>query len=183
MAMYKGWQVSDWRSPVAEVDRLLMVSLTDENRELVIVLEGSWVPGRPRWRVRFRPYSGYRNLDERYRGDLWQWLHDSSQGCGGTFIVEEDPPFASWGTDYLKGFEPSTKHFVVCTEDDVIEVLSSAWPTWEAIEPAAPESLLPGKSQHLFVGEDDEAIQQLVDDIQAKNMPRWRRFLTWWRLT
>jgi|SRR5687767_6966439 len=172
MSIYTGWQISEWQSPVADLDRLLMVSLTDENRQLVIVLERPWASGRPRWRVRFKNYSGYRNLDERYRGDLWQWLQESGQRCGATFIVAEDPPFASWATDYLKDFEPTTRHFVIATDDDVIEVLSSALPIWEELEGAAPDLPIPGKSHHLFIGEDDEAIKQLVDDIKTKNRPQ-----------
>ena len=170
--MYSGWQISQWQSPVVDLDRVLMVSLTDENRQLVVVLENPWASGRPRWRARFHNYSGYRNIDERYREGLWRWLDESGQRCGATFIVAEDPPFASWATQYLQDFEPATKHFVIATDDDVIEVLSAAEPVWEELEGAAPAAPLPGKSRHLYVGEDDEVIKQVVNDIKARNRPQ-----------
>ena len=162
--MYEGWRISRWETPVVDVDRLLMVSLGDVDRELVLLLESSRVPSRPRWRVRFRQYPAYRNIDEAYRTDLWRWLDESGQRLGFTFTVEESPRFASWGTVYLHDVLPKTRHFVIATEDDVVEVLSAEEPTWEAAEPAEASAPLPGKARHLYVGQDDAEIERLYTD-------------------
>ncbi len=167
--MYEGWQISRWETPVVDVDRLLMVSLTDANRELVIVLEGPRPLGRPRWRVTFRHYPAYRNIDESYRVKLWKWLDDSEQRCGFTFTVDETSRFASWGTGYLEDVAPNARHFVIATEDDVIEVLSVEEPMWHALEPARPEEPLPGKAQHLYAGEDDAVIRRMLAGLKDED--------------
>lgn len=166
--MYEGWRISRWETPVVDENRLLMVSLTDVDRELILLLESSRGAGRQRWRVRFRQYPAYRNIDEAYRTDLWLWLDESGQRVGYTFTVEESPPLASWGAVYLHAIEPKTRHFVIATEDDVVEVLSAEDPVWEAVDPAEAEASLPGKSTHLYIGQDDAAIERLVEDVKRR---------------
>jgi len=72
------------------------------------------------------------------------------------------------GTLYVDVFEPKVRHFVIATNDDVIEVLSAAEPIWEAIEAAGVDEPLPGKSVHLYVGEDDEEIRRLGEDLESR---------------
>ena len=67
--MYRNWEVTRWDTPIADINRSLMVSLVDANQELTIVLEAQR-EGHPRWRVRSRSYAAYRNIDESYRTDL-----------------------------------------------------------------------------------------------------------------
>jgi hypothetical protein len=146
-----------------------MVSLADADRELVILLEDAQSPDRPRWRVRFRQYPAYRNVDEAYRTNLWQWLDESDQRVGFTFTVTEAPQFASWGTVYLHDVVPGAQHFVIATNDDVVEVISAQPPIWETVDPAKLGSPASGKSRHLYVGEDDAEIGQLVADLKGRN--------------
>jgi hypothetical protein len=148
---------------------VLLVSLVDAGRELTLLLEGHRNSGRPRWLVRFRDYPAYRNIDEAFRVDLWKWLDESGQRCGFTFTVIESPPLASWETGYLHEMPPGVRHYVVATEDDVVEVLSHCAPTWEEVEPASPSDPIPGKSTHLYVGDDDTEIEQLREDLQRRN--------------
>lgn len=168
MTMYKGWRITRWETPVVDMDRILMVSLADTHRELVVVVEDPSAPGRPRWRVRFRDYPAYRNMDESYRLDLWGWLNESGQRCGTTFTVDEPSPFVSWTSASVHILD-ETRHFVIATGDDVIEVLSAGRPIWEEIAGAAPDEPMPGKSVHLYFGEDDEAIQRLEADLKRRN--------------
>ncbi len=170
--MYDGWLVSRWETPVVDVERLLMVSLTDANRQLIIVLEGPRALGRPRWRVTFGHYPAYRNIDESYRVKLWKWLDDSGQRCGFTFTVEENPKFASWETGYLEDVAPNTRHYVITTEDDVVEVLSVDEPIWQLLEPAQADDPLPEKVQHLYAGEDDAAIRRMLASLKDSNNPK-----------
>lgn len=89
--------------------------------------------------------------------------------CGSTFTVIESPPLASWGTGYLHELRPGVRHYVVATLDDVVEVCSHETPVWEAVEPAPLGAPLPGKSEHLYVGEDDMAIERLLEDLRQRN--------------
>jgi hypothetical protein len=167
--MYDGWRVTRWETPVVDAARLAMVSLTDLDHELVILLEAFHSPDRPRWRVRFRQYPAYRNVDEAYRTNLWQWLDQSNQRVGFTFTVDESPRFASWGTVYLHDVVPGAQHFVIATDDDVVEVISAQSPIWESADPAERGSPSPGKSRHLYVGEDDAEIEQLIADVKGRD--------------
>ncbi|WP_145067018.1 hypothetical protein [Engelhardtia mirabilis] len=148
-----------------------MVSLADVDRELVLLLESGRGSDRPRWRVRFKQYPAYRNIDEAYRTDLWSWIDSSGQRLGFTFTVEESPPLASWGTVYLHEVVPGIRHFVIATEDDVVEVLSAEEPVWEVARPAEAGEPLPGKARHLYLGEDDVEIDRLVADVKRRQEP------------
>src|SRR5229473_5087457 len=126
--MYRDWVITRWDTPVVDIRRLMLVSLVDANQELTLLYEASRAPGRPRWRVRFRQYPAYRNIDEAYHTDLWRWLHESGQSHGSTFTVREPTPLGSWGTVYLHQVRPEVQHYVITTEDDVVEVLSCETP-------------------------------------------------------
>jgi hypothetical protein len=167
--MYKGWRITRWETPVSDLDRVLMVSLTDAKRELTLIIENPRAKGRPRWRVKFHNYPAYRNIDEAYRMDLWLWLDESCQRCGTTFVVDETPIFASWETGYLQDVAPNARHFVIATDDDVIEILSTDEPIWQQIDGAKPDEALPGKANHLYAGEDNEEIRQLITDVKRRN--------------
>jgi hypothetical protein len=167
--MYRGWKISRWETPIVDVRRVLLVSLVDAGRELTILLERHSSSERLRWRVRFRKYPAYRNIDEAFRLELWKWLDESGQRCGSTFTVIESPPLASWETSYLHEVRPGVRHYVIATDDDVVEVLSHDAPTWEEAEPALPGDPLPGKSTHLYLGEDDAAIEHLVEDLNRRS--------------
>lgn len=168
MTMYAGWRIARWETPVVDVRHLLMVSLVDDGEELVMLFEAFRAPGRPRWRVRFQQHVAYRNIDEAYRLGLWRMLDDTDQRCGFTFTVEESPPLDSWSTEYLHEFHPTTRHYVIATEDDVVEVLTPDAPVWEIAEPAAEGAPLPGKSRHYYAGEDDDEIQRVKDEIKRR---------------
>jgi hypothetical protein len=166
--MYDGWVVTRWDTPVSDVAELYLASLTDARRELTLVLEGPLASGRPRWRVEFQDYPGYRNLDEAFRVELWQWLDMSGQRCGSTFVVSEPLPLASWATSGLHQLYPGLRHYVVATMDDVIEVLAAREPSWTVVEPAGLRDPPPGKSTHLFLGRDDDAIARLEQEIKSR---------------
>lgn len=169
--MYEGWRIRRWDTPVVEEDQLLMVSLVDVDRELVLLFESGRDSGRLRWRVRFRQYPAYRNVDEAYRTELWRWLDTSGQRVGFTFTVEESPPLASWGTVYLHEVMPGIRHFVIATGDDVVEVLSAEEPVWEALGPAMADEPRGGNATHLDVHEDDAEIERPVEDSKRRQRP------------
>ena len=54
-------------------------------------------------------------------------------------------------------------------EDDVVEVISAEVPIWEIAAPAEVGSRIPGKAEHLYVGEDDVRIAPVLDDVKSRN--------------
>ena len=170
--MYDDWVISRWETPVVDATHLGLVSLVDANRELAMVFEVTGSPERLRWCVRFRRYPGYRNIDEAYRTALWQRLDESGQRCGATFTVQESTRLASWDTGYLQGMYPHARHFVIATDDDVIEVISDEEPVWDSVEPGGLNDPPPGKSKHLYIGKDDAEIARMVAAIKGKQPPQ-----------
>jgi len=146
---------------VVDRRRLLLVSLTDSMSELSVVFEDAGSPERLRWRVRFKSYPAYRNINESYRDALWGLPTFREAKCGNTFTVSETPRHASWATGHLEIVMPSVQHYVVATLDDVVEVLTDIEPEWEQVPAAAPGDPAAGKSTHLWWGEDAEAIERL----------------------
>lgn len=158
--MYDGWRIARWETPVVDIDRLLLASLVDTGGELTLVFEDCGRPARPRWRVRFRDYPAYRNIDEAYRVALWSRLDASRQRCGWTFTVDEPSPHASWGSDYLHRVLPGLRHYVVATDDDVVEVLSRQEPIWDTVDAARRDDPPPGKSEHIYLGGDGSDVRE-----------------------
>jgi hypothetical protein len=90
----------------------------------------------------------------------------------GSLSAKETPGFgsrlASWDTGYLQGMVPGAKHLVIATDDDVVEIVSSEEPEWEEIEAADADSPAPGKVTHLYFGEDDDKIAELVAEFKRR---------------
>jgi hypothetical protein len=141
--------ITPWDTPVTDQARLLMVSLTDQNRQLVGVFEASWEPGRPRWRVVFTQVQGYRVCDESRHGAFWEEFRRSGRRSPSTFTIED----SAWSAQ-LTGLNPRPRHYVIATLDDVVEVAACAEPVWERTAPAPPAAPMPGKSEHHFLPED-----------------------------
>ncbi len=167
--MYEGWRITRWETPIADTRWLLLVSLVDTTKRLTLVLEAFRSPGRPRWEVSFSNHFAYRNIGEAYRLSLWASLSHTGQRWDSTFMVEEREPLSSWHTGYLHEVVPGVKHYVIATTEDVIEILSSTEPLWRQVAPPAPDEPLPGKIEHLFIGEDDARIAELAKDLKRRH--------------
>ncbi len=161
---YARWSISRWETPVSDIDRILSVSLCDQDDRLIVTMEAAWEPNRPRWRVTFSRYQAYRNADELHLTSLWVWLDSSGQRCGSTFVVEQSP----W-IDELAQIRP-LRHYVIATLDDVIEVAAEVAPEWEELGPALTEPPLPARSRHLWYGEDNAEIEQVVRKFQSRSV-------------
>jgi hypothetical protein len=132
---------------------------------LVVTVEASWEPDRPRWDVTFSKYQACRSADEIHLTALWAWLDSSGQRCGSTFIVED----SAWIQELVE-LSP-LRHYVLATLDDVIEVACEVEPRWEAMGSAQAELPLDARSRHFWKGEDDADIDRLVDEVRRGQAP------------
>ena len=64
--------------------------------------------------------------------------------------------------------QPSIGHGVIATQDDVVEVLSQYEPVWEQAEPAIHGDIRAGKAHHMYTGEDDEEIERVSAELDAR---------------
>jgi hypothetical protein len=174
--VYQDWRIKRWDTPIADINAIGLVSLTDASRKLEIVVEAFRQPIRSRWRFTFTSYPCYRNIMEEYRLSLWKYLDDSNQRCGFTFTVEQSPWIASFepSEPLLAQNHKKLRHFVICTEDDILEVISNDEPQIESIAPAPVNAPEPGKSQHLYYPTDKEKINQLVEKVRGRQNPAGR---------
>ena len=165
--MYEGWQFEDWQTPVSKAKSLQMVSLVDDVK-LSILLQDLQDSQRRRFRFTFENYPAYRNINESYRTELWRLLPGGkTKNLGWTFIVTDSPWIASFSQETLLYVFPTLVHYVISTEDDVIEILSPELPEIIEIEPQADPEPLPGKSV-ILNRSDFNSTEELIDYIKGK---------------
>jgi hypothetical protein len=167
--MYDGWQVERWETPMSGAKSLVMVSLHDDTR-LVVILEDARHPDRRRWRVTFDSYIAYLNINESYRVSLWNRLAVTGPRVGWTKRVVVSP----W-LDHLLEAEgqldsifDSLEHYQIGTEDDVIDVVSPKPPSIVEIDGAGPDDPRPGKSDIYQLPEDRAAADRIINSIREQ---------------
>ena len=166
--MYEDWNVERWETPVSDAKSLFMVSLIDEGG-LAITLQEARDPLPRRFCFTFSNYPAYRNILEEYRTELWQRLNNAQNKLGWTLIVRDSPWIAVFRKTepLLEVFNPNPIHYMICTEDDVIEVLSSKPPEIRGIEPKNQRESV-GKSQVYYHPQDKEHIEKIIKKIKEK---------------
>jgi hypothetical protein len=92
--MYEQWRLRRWDTTLSDAKNLFMDSLHDHAGGLEMEF-GDYFNNvaTARYRVTFRKYAAYRNIDESYRLELWnrrQQLNDPT-ATGWTFVVPESP--------------------------------------------------------------------------------------------
>ncbi len=150
-----------WDTPVSDARSLAMVSLLDQDG-LHITVQDLRDPDRRRYRFSFRKAPAYRNILEEYRtsehvaGKDIGWTRMASCSAWLREFAEKEP--------FLDVFMPGCKHYVIGTEDDVIDVLSPEPPEICEIEPGSSEDAAIGKSTILYHSEDRDKIEKLLDE-------------------
>jgi hypothetical protein len=142
--MYEQWRLRRWDTPVSDAKNLFMDSLHDHAGGLEMEF-GDYFNNvaTARYRVTFRKYAAYRNIDESCRLELWnrrQQLNDPT-ATGWTFVVPESP----WVQEFvnepiLELFNPGIVHYLIATENDVVEVMSNEDPAIERLDRFDPLS-------------------------------------------
>ena len=129
--MYDKWKIKKWETPISDSKQLGMLSLHDiaASNTLEVLLND----GTQEISITFKSYPAYRNILEEYRTKLWKHLDETSQRCGWTFEVIE----STWideleqNESLIEVHNPGLRHFVICSNDDVVEVLSNEEPKVE----------------------------------------------------
>ena len=126
VSLYDNWLLERWETPVSDAQNLTLISLTDTQGILCIILEDQH---ERRFQISFTRYPGYRNLLEEYRTELWGLYARTSRPECTLQVIS-----SSWIQE-LKQHEPlldvqfpNLKHLLIITGDDVIEVLSDETP-------------------------------------------------------
>lgn len=142
-----------WDTPVSNAASLAMVSLVDQDG-LHVTVQDHGDPERRRYRFSFARAPIYRNLDESFR------MSESAPAVplGWTRL----DPASPW-LDELRKREPmldislpSCRHYVIFTEDDVLDVIAPTAPSIVEVAPAPVGAPPPGKSI-IYHDPDDRA--------------------------
>ena len=157
-----------WETPVSDSNSLEMVSLTDK-KYLEIVVQDLRDKKRRRIKFVFQKVVAYKNILEEYRTNETEF--PNRKIFGWTIFAEN----SKWldklnqSEDLLDVYNPKCKHFVIITEDDVLEILCSNFPDVMEIEPSKEEDDLPGKSTIYYHPEDRDNIDNLITEIKKES--------------
>lgn len=171
MASYEHWRIERWDTPIADIVSVAMASLVDSGGKLRITLEAPLESGRPRWEFVFDSYPGYRSLLEEFRLQLWGHLDETGQRCGNTFCVTNSP----WIETLRKHegvfahYYPKIAHYVILTEDDVVEILSPEAPSVNALGSTPNDEARAGKSTVLYHPKDRGRLWEMFPHLKRGN--------------
>lgn len=127
--MYENWRFERWETPISNERLLSIISLVDDGERLSIIVDGS--SGKYVQFV-FTDYPAYRNIQELYRTELWNRLYRRS--LGSTLTIPESEWIASFEGEGSEVYFPRAVHYMICTSDGCVEVLSSVVPEITAMK-------------------------------------------------
>jgi hypothetical protein len=168
--MYENWQVKRWETPISDYSSIQMLSLKDDGKLNIKLQIIKGKAGGKRFSITFKNYLAYRNILEEYRLELWNKFTTNDNNLGPTWIVSNSPWINELESNepLLKEFSPQLIHYVVCTEDDVIEVLSNDVPIITELRPSKSKSNKHGKSKIYYHPEDREEIEKILNKYKGK---------------
>lgn len=165
--MYENWQIERWETPVSDAGSLAMVSLIDDGK-LSITVQDLRDPEARRLCFVFSKYPAYRNILEEYRTQLWAML-SNTRNLGWTKIVANSTWVAELreAEPLLDVNYPRLTHYMISTEDDVIEVLTPEPPELKWVEPGTGSDAV-GKSLVLRHPDDRPQIEAIFEDVRRR---------------
>jgi len=171
MDTYKKWRIERWNTPLSDIESVALASLSDSAGQLAITIEAPRQPGRPRWEIIFDTYPAYRNLLEEFRLQLWDHLDATKQRCGNTFLVTTSPWIETLRHNeaLFEHHHPTVSHYVILTEDDVLEILSPTSPIIKSIGNTPNDHAPAGKSTVLYNSEDRDKIEEMLSQLKHGN--------------
>jgi hypothetical protein len=124
-----------WDTLLSDITSLMLVGLQQEGTRLRIVLEGEVTGERAEFTVVFVAFFAYRSLREEYRTTLWSsvpvgarlgWTRWVAESQWVAEMMSSEPLFVAHGGG-------DARHYLICTEDDVVEVLAIEAPVIEQV--------------------------------------------------
>jgi hypothetical protein len=161
-------ELTKWETPLSDAKSVQMVSLSDTRHGLVVILEDTRSPTRNRVRISFDKVEGYQNILEEYRiTEGW-----CAKGLGWTVTAKNSPWSNRLRQEPLVEINhPDAKHYIILTEDDVIDIFSDSNPIVEELGPTDSSIPQAGKSTVYFHPDDREQIDHLIEKIQNQQPP------------
>ena len=154
-----------WETPASDARSLALVSLLDQDG-LHITVQDLRDPAGRRFQFSFERVPAYRDILEEYRTSE----PPPVERVGWTRI----DPGSDWLADLrsreplLDVHSPGCRHYIIVTEDDVIDVLSPEEPKIVEVAAAGTDDPVPGKSNVLYHPEDREQIDKLLDELRPR---------------
>jgi hypothetical protein len=123
-------------------------------------------PERRRFCFSFEQVPAYRNVLEEYRtsepapAQRLGWTRIDSGSAWLADLRRREP--------LLDVHSPGCSHYIIVTEDDVLDVLAPEPPRIHELAPAAADEPAPGKSNVLYHPEDRKQIDAMLDDLRRR---------------
>jgi hypothetical protein len=163
-----------WETPVSDAKSLGMVSLIQNNHErtLNILLEDGRDPERKRFLISFKNVSAYKNILEEYRLSELENKDKQTLSVGWTRNIQNSIWLGHFTNNepLLETNNIGSQHYQVCTEDDVIDVISNIEPTVVQVESAKQSDPPPGQSFVYYNSEDRDKIEELLKDMKRQKV-------------
>jgi hypothetical protein len=124
--LYENWKYRRWDTPLDGSRDVGLKELRTHERSVFLVLEA----GDAVFEFEFQDVVAYRNIIERYRLKLWELLEARLPERSWTLEIESP----NWADELkeseplVQPFHPELRHFMVCTHEDVVEVLTEQTP-------------------------------------------------------
>lgn len=136
--MSASWKYERWETPVSD-EEFLSLGLQYDDWILHIRLDPSTdARKKPGVVITFERCAAFRNVVEQFRNELWNRFAEAGHP-GRTFTIQNSPWIAelSEAEPTFPILEKNIKHYVIATDLDVIEILTSREPTVTAVDKSA----------------------------------------------
>ena len=125
--VYSKWKIIKWPTPMSGFSSPRLESLQDGMQLQIIVQNPAYGEHQPRMEFIFSGIYAYRNINRSYRNHLWTVAPKT--GLGNTWMVQNSDFLDVLKADAQGALTfQDARHFVILTENDVIEVVSAAPP-------------------------------------------------------
>lgn len=126
-------KIKRWNTPVSDVSRLWVYSLNYNGTLLVSCgYESNGVEKKLNITFGERPI--FRDIQEEFMSPLWETIFSGPEKIGWTFILEQSRWLQELEKDGIFfGTMKGCKHYVISTEDDVIEVITKNEPIFTEV--------------------------------------------------
>lgn len=154
-----------WETPVSDARSLALVSLVDQGG-LHITVQDLRDSARRRFRFSFARVPAYRSILEEYRTS-----ERSPLGRTGWTRIDLS---SHWLADLRRRqplfdvHAPGCRHYIIVTEDDVVDVPAPKAPEIVEVAPAAMDEPAPGKSTVLYHPADRTRIDAVLDGLRRR---------------